>query len=67
MAATTFDNDTSVHVRSLLALYRNLTGAVTDCRRFGSHWETIGFQGTFSGIFQISFFKEGIIILKGNT
>lgn len=45
MAATTFDNFNTVHVRSLLALYRNLTGDAIDCRRFGSHWEIIGFQG----------------------
>lgn len=30
----------------LRTIYRQLTSTTVDCPRYGSHWETIGFQGT---------------------
>ncbi|XP_014783535.1 ELMO domain-containing protein 3 isoform X1 [Octopus bimaculoides] len=46
LAATTFDNQDQIHLKSLFAVYRNLTGRKMNCSRYGYHWEEIGFQGT---------------------
>eukprot|EP00117_Sycon_ciliatum_P012458 scpid38427/ scgid2041/ ELMO domain-containing protein 3; RNA-binding motif and ELMO domain-containing protein 1; RNA-binding motif protein 29; RNA-binding protein 29 len=46
IANTPFDNSEPTHFRILLTIYKKLTGDVIDCPRFGSHWQSIGFQGT---------------------
>jgi hypothetical protein len=41
-----FNDYDAAHVRMLRTLYARLTGSTSrQCARFGSHWETIGFQG----------------------
>ena len=35
-----------MQTRFLVTIYRKLTAALIDCRRFGNHWEDVGFQGT---------------------
>ena len=32
-------------MRVLQTVYKRLTGSRLDCPRYGTHWETIGFQG----------------------
>ena len=47
IALRPFDNSESIQTRFLVTIYRKLTGnALFECRRFGNHWEDIGFQGT---------------------
>eukprot|EP00762_Andalucia_godoyi_P002571 ANDGO_03330.mRNA.1 ELMO domain-containing protein B len=46
-ARLAFDDSNVDHVRAIRTLYSRLTGTSTrQCPRFGSHWETIGFQGS---------------------
>nr|XP_046242820.1 ELMO domain-containing protein 3 [Scatophagus argus]XP_046242821.1 ELMO domain-containing protein 3 [Scatophagus argus] len=40
------DNSQSVHMRVLQTIYKRLIGSRLDCPRYGTHWESIGFQGT---------------------
>ncbi|XP_059082604.1 ELMO domain-containing protein 3-like isoform X1 [Tigriopus californicus] len=40
-----FNNDDPTHFQTLQTIYKQLTGDLVDCPRFGSHWEEIGFQG----------------------
>lgn len=35
----------SLHLRALQSIYGRLTGSSINCRRFGSHWQDIGFGG----------------------
>ncbi len=36
-----------MQIRFLVTIYQKLTGsALLECRRFGNHWEDVGFQGT---------------------
>ena len=35
-----------MHLSMLRTIYRQLTSTTVDFPRYGSHWETIGFQGT---------------------
>ena len=47
IALRPFDNSDSMQNKFLVTIYRKLTGsALFDCRRFGNHWEDVGFQGT---------------------
>lgn len=39
------DNQNTHHVHCLQTTYCILTGSCFSCKRFGSHWEEIGFQG----------------------
>lgn len=39
------DNNQTVHMRVLQTIYKRLIGSRLDCPRYGSHWESIGFQG----------------------
>lgn len=41
-----FDNKDNWQNKFLTSIYRKLTGQMLECRRFGNHWEKIGFQGT---------------------
>ena len=34
-----------LHLRTLQTIYSKLTGSSLNCRRFGSHWKDIGFNG----------------------
>ena len=57
-----------LHLRTLQTIYRKLTGTNLNVRRFGSHWEEIGFQGTdpaddirgvgFLGLMQLVYFLD---------
>ena len=57
-----------LHLRTLQTIYRKLTGTNLNVRRFGSHWEEIGFQGTdpaddirgvgFLGLMQLMYFLD---------
>ncbi|XP_062310348.1 ELMO domain-containing protein 3 [Osmerus eperlanus] len=46
IAQCSLDNSQPVHMRVLQTVYKRLTGSRLDCPRYGTHWETIGFQGT---------------------
>ncbi|XP_013397919.1 ELMO domain-containing protein 3-like isoform X2 [Lingula anatina] len=46
IAASQFNNDESVHVRTLQTMFKHMTGSKFDCKRYGDHWDQIGFQGT---------------------
>jgi len=45
-ALIAFSNEDPLHLSMLRTIYRQLTSSTVDCPRYGSHWETIGFQGT---------------------
>jgi len=45
-ALISFSNEDPLHLSMLRTIYRQLTSTTVDCPRYGSHWETIGFQGT---------------------
>lgn len=45
MAQSAFNNDDPTHIQVLQTIYKQLTGDLVDCPRFGAHWEEIGFQG----------------------
>ena len=45
IALCRFNDNNTVHTRTLQTIYRRLTGETT-CQRFGAHWEDIGFQGS---------------------
>ena len=40
-----FDDRESLHLLMLQTIYHKLTGSAITCRRFGAHWQDIGFQG----------------------
>jgi len=40
-----FNNSNPVQLQILQTIYKQLTGDIFDCPRYGSHWERIGFQG----------------------
>lgn len=41
-----FDNQDPYHFRFLSTIYQHLTETpLLECRRYGAHWEQIGFQG----------------------
>ncbi len=40
-----FDNLEAMHLMILQTIYKKLTATNLDCPRYGSHWESIGFQG----------------------
>ena len=42
-----FDNHEAMHIMILQTIYKKLTATNLDCPRYGSHWESIGFQGKF--------------------
>eukprot|EP00088_Acartia_fossae_P057438 TRINITY_DN6701_c0_g1_i1.p1 TRINITY_DN6701_c0_g1~~TRINITY_DN6701_c0_g1_i1.p1 ORF type:complete len:310 (-),score=29.40 TRINITY_DN6701_c0_g1_i1:739-1623(-) len=44
-ALISFNNEEPLHLCMLRTLYKQLTGALVDCPRYGHHWEDIGFQG----------------------
>ncbi|XP_010875003.1 ELMO domain-containing protein 3 [Esox lucius] len=46
IAQCCLDNSQTVHMRVLQTIYKKLTGSRLDCPRLGSHWESVGFQGT---------------------
>ncbi|CAG2182739.1 unnamed protein product, partial [Oppiella nova] len=47
IALKSFENLDSMQTRFLVTIYQKLTAnALIDCRRFGNHWEDVGFQGT---------------------
>lgn len=67
IAFQVFDNRDKFHSQCLHTVYSKLTGNVINgYRRFGSHWEEIGFQGTdpttdfrgvgILGLFQLTYF-----------
>ena len=42
------DTDT-IHIKALQTLYQKLMGSSLNCRRYGPHWQDIGFQGVDPG------------------
>lgn len=67
IASQSFDNHNKFHIRCLYTIFAKLTGNVTSgLKRFGQHWEEIGFQGSdpstdfrgvgILGLFQLTFF-----------
>lgn len=67
IAGQTFDNRNKLHIRCLYTIFAKLTGnVVLGMKRFGQHWEEIGFQGSdpstdfrgvgLLGLFQLTFF-----------
>lgn len=57
-----------LHLRTLQTIYRKLTGSILNVRRFGTHWQEIGFQQAdpaddlrgvgFLGLMQLVYFME---------
>lgn len=45
IALIPFDNANAMHLRILQNVFMILQDVSTECSRFGSHWEEIGFQG----------------------
>ena len=45
LASKQLDDNCLLHTQILITLYRKIIGTSIDCPRYGSHWETIGFQG----------------------
>ncbi|OTF82215.1 ELMO domain-containing protein 3-like protein [Euroglyphus maynei] len=67
IAGQSFDNRNKFHIRCLYTIFAKLTGNVISAlKRFGQHWEEIGFQGSdpstdfrgvgILGLFQLTFF-----------
>lgn len=67
IALCPFDKEDPIHFRLLVTIYRSLTVQLSyEIRRFGNHWENIGFQGTdpatdlrgvgILGLYQILYF-----------
>ena len=38
-----------IHIKALQTIYQKLTGSFLNCRRYGTHWQDIGFQGVDPG------------------
>ena len=63
-----FNDKDKLHLRTLQTIYCKLTGSNLNCRRFGSHWQDIGFnsidpaddlQGVgFLGLAQLTYFLD---------
>ena len=57
-----------LHLRTLQTIYKKLTGSILNVRRFGTHWQEIGFQQAdpaddlrgvgFLGLMQLVYFME---------
>lgn len=45
VASCRFDNHEPLHLLALQTAYHKLTGSAVACRRFGPHWQDIGFRG----------------------
>ncbi len=45
LALCPLDNLEAMHLMILQTIYKKLTATDLDCPRYGSHWESIGFQG----------------------
>ena len=68
VAKRPFSDKDKLHLRTLQTIYCKLTGSNINCRRFGSHWQDIGFnsidpaddlQGVgFLGLAQLTYFLD---------
>ena len=68
VAKRPFNDKDRLHFRTLQTIYSKLTGSNLTCRRFGSHWQDIGFnsidpaddlQGVgFLGLAQLTYFLD---------
>ena len=68
IAKRPFNDKDKLHLRTLQTIYCKLTGSNLNCRRFGSHWQDIGFnsidpaddlQGVgFLGLAQLTYFLD---------
>lgn len=68
VARRPFNDKDKLHLRTLHTIYSKLTGNNLNCRRFGNHWEDIGFNGIdpaddlqgvgFLGLAQLAYFLD---------
>lgn len=45
IAQSPLNDKEPLHLQTLQTIYKKLTGSSINCRRFGSHWQDIGFEG----------------------
>lgn len=45
VAGCRFDNHEPLHLLALQTVHHKLTGSAVACRRFGPHWQDVGFRG----------------------
>ena len=68
VAKCPFNDKDRLHLRTLQTIYSKLTGSNLNCRRFGTHWQDIGFNGVdpaddlqgvgFMGLAQLIYFLD---------
>jgi hypothetical protein len=63
LATKQIDESCLLHTQILVSLYRKITGTLIDCPRYGTHWESIGFQGKH--FLMISLFKNQKNLILG--
>ena len=51
-----------LHLSMLRTLYKQLTGALVDCPRYGHHWEDIGFQVCVKALEKMALFYSRTVL-----
>ena len=49
LSSTPLSNTDKLHIEALQTVYQKLMGSALNCRRYGPHWQDVGFQGVDPG------------------